>query len=136
MARIKLVETFSLLPEGTYIFKIDEVIYEEDFGKVEIKMTNSKGRKHTERFKLLNQLGTNETAMKMFSFFAKTALNDFDREDIDPDELVGKYIELDIIHKKVESNQNPGEYITFVNSQGKRPATGFEDDEDVDDLLK
>lgn len=136
MAKIKLVELNTLIPEGTYIFKINEVNYDEEFGKIDIKMTNDKGRHYTETFKLINQLGVNEGAMKAFSFFAKTALNDFEKEEIDHEDLVGHYIELDLKHTTVPSSKNNGETVTFVNSTGKRVANGFNNDNSVDDLLK
>lgn len=38
MAKIGLTEGFTLIPEGTHVFKITEVNYKEDFGKMEVVM--------------------------------------------------------------------------------------------------
>ena len=81
MAKIGLSEGFTLIPKGTHVFKIVEVKYKEDFGKMEIVMQLASGQKHTERFSLLNADGEpNQGGLNAFSYFAKTALNDY--EDI------------------------------------------------------
>ena len=47
---IKLVETgFSIISEGNYIFKIVEVEYKQDFGKMVITMATKQGAKFIER---------------------------------------------------------------------------------------
>lgn len=50
MARIQLTNGFALIPEGIHIFRISDVIYDEDFGKILIKMVTAQGANHTERF--------------------------------------------------------------------------------------
>ena len=78
MAKIGLTEGFTLIPEGTHVFKITEVNYKEDFGKMEVVMQTAKGQKHIERFSLLNKDGEpNQGGLNAFSYFAKTALDDF-----------------------------------------------------------
>ena len=90
MAKIGLTEGFTLIPEGTHVFKITEVNYKEDFGKMEVVMQTAKGQKHIERFSLLNKDGEpNQGGLNAFSYFAKTALDDFTVKDIDDQELVG-----------------------------------------------
>ena len=126
MARIPLTSGFQLIPEGTYVFKITKVVYKEDFGKMEVSMETQDGMKHTERFSLFKSDGEpNEGAMNAFSFFAKTAMNDFSLEDIDPQELVGCFMECDFKHDEVESNRQAGKMVTFVRLDGKRPSEGF-----------
>ena len=74
MAKIGLSEGFSLVPEGTHVFKIITVNYKEDFGKMEVVMQTQSGLKHTERFSLLKSDGEpNEGALNAFSYFAKVA---------------------------------------------------------------
>lgn len=74
---IGLSEGFTLIPEGTHVFKITAVNYKEAFGKLEITMQTQSGAKHIERFSLLKTDGSpNEGALNAFSYFAKTALND------------------------------------------------------------
>ena len=130
MAKIALTEGFSLIPEGTHIFKIIEVSYKEEFGKLEVKMKTAKGQTHTERFNLMKQDGSmNEGAYNAFSFFAKTALNDYSRTEIDHDELVGCYIKSTVEHDTQPSNKDPNKTVTFIRLGDKSPADGFDEAE-------
>ena len=118
---------FQIMPEGVQVLKITKAEYDEDFGKAIFILENAKGQTCQERFSLLNQDGTpNEKALGAFSSFAKTAMNDFDMEDVDPVELVDHYIKAEVIHNKVESKKEPGKMLTFVNLGDKSPADGFE----------
>ena len=128
MARIPLTSGFTLVPEGVHVFKIVEVKYDEEFGKLEILMVTSQGIKHSERFKLLdNNSQPNEKALNAFSYFAKVALNRFDAEEIDHTELVGHYIRAEVLHSKIPSNKDPNKMMTFANLGDKSPADGFDD---------
>ena len=127
MARIPMTGGFQIMPEGEQVLKITKAEYEEDFGKAVFTLENAKGQTCQERFNLLNVDGTpNERALGAFSFFAKTAMNDFDMEDVDPVELVGHYLKAEVIHNKVPSTTEPGKTKTFVNLGSKSPASGFE----------
>ena len=127
MARIPMTAGFQQIPEGEHVLKITKAEYDADFGKVVFTLEDVKGRSCLERFSLLNQDGDpNEKALNAFSFFAKTALNDFDLDDVDPVELVGHFIRADVIHKKVPSNKDPNKMMTFVNLGDKSPADGFD----------
>ena len=127
MARIPMTGGFQIMPEGEQVLKITKAEYDEDFGKAIFTLANAKGQTCQERFNLLNQDNTpNERALNSFSFFAKTAMNDFDLEDVDPMELVGRYIRAEVIHNKVPSNQYPTKMKTFVNLGRKTPADGFD----------
>lgn len=127
MAKISLSEGFTPIPEGTQVFKITEVIYKEDFGKLEINMVTAKGQKHTERFNLVSANGSPcEGAINAFSFFAKTALDDFTLDEIDHNDLVGHYIKCKVIHEEVPSNKDATKMITFARLTDKYPAYGFE----------
>ena len=127
MARIPMTAGFQRIPEGEHVLKITKAEYDEDFGKAIFILENAKGQTCQERFSLLNQDGThNERALGAFSFFAKTAMNDFDLVDVDPAELVGHYIRAEVIHKKVPSNQDSTKMMTFVNLGEKSPADGFD----------
>ena len=128
MAKICLTGGFNVIPEGDHVFRIVDVTYKEEFGKLEIAMETAKGHKHTERFSLLNREGEpNQGALNAFSFFAKTAMNDFELEEIDHDDLVGRYIRCEVTHDQVESNRNPGKMVTFVRLGQKTPAEGFDE---------
>lgn len=129
MAKIALTEGYTPIPEGTHIFKITEVTYKETFGKLEVKMETAKGLKHTERFSLLDAKGKpNEGAYNAFSFFAKTALDDFELTEIDHEELVGRFIECEVEHDIQPSNKNPNKNVTFVRLTDKSPAYGFDEE--------
>ena len=81
MAKIGLTEGFTLIPEGTHVFQITDVKYKEDFGKLEVYMQTQTGSKHIERCSLLKSDGSpNEGAYNAFSYFAKTALGNSDRD--------------------------------------------------------
>lgn len=127
MAKIGLSEGFSLIPEGTHTFQITAVSYKEDFGKMEISMQTRGGSKHIERFSLLKSDGSaNEGALNAFSYFAKTALQDFSLTEIDHEDLVGCFIECDIEHDVQENKKKPGQTITFARLAGKRPSDGWD----------
>lgn len=127
MAIIPLTSGFKLIPEGVHTFRIYDVKYDTDFGKLEIFMVNAQGITHKERFSLMNAQGEmNEKACGAFSFFAKTALNDFSLEEIDPAILVDHYIKGEITHTKLPSTNDPSNTITFANMGEKWVADGFD----------
>lgn len=128
MAKIGLSEGFTLIPEGTHVFKITAVNYKEAFGKLEVTMQTQNGSKHIERFSLLKTDGSpNEGALNAFSYFAKTALNDPSLTEIDHTDLIGCFIECDIEHEVQENKKKPGQTITFARLADKRPSDGWED---------
>jgi hypothetical protein len=133
MARIKLSEGgFTLIPEGEHIFKIVKSNYDEDFGKLEIEMVTQSGQKHVEGFRLINNEGeVNEGALNAFSYFAKTALNNFNLDEIDHADIEGCYIKATVVHNKQPSNKDPNKTVTFANLKGYSAASGFEDKPDV-----
>ena len=128
MAKIGLTEGFTLIPKGTHVFQIVEVNYKEDFGKMEVTMQLATGQKHVERFSLLNKDGEpNQGGLNAFSYFAKTALDDFSLQEIDEQDLVGCFIRCEVDHEEVESNRTPGKYLKFVRLGDKEPADGFDE---------
>ncbi len=125
MAKIGLSEGFSLIPEGTHVFKIVAVNYKEDFGKMEVVMQTQSGLKHTERFSLLKSDGQpNEGALNAFSYFAKAALDDFSLVEIDHEDLLGHFIECDVEHDVQPSNKDPNKTVTFARLTDKRASEG------------
>jgi len=145
MAKIKLSEGgFTLIPEGTTTFKITGVEYKEDFGKMKVELQTKGGQKHYENFGLLNQKGeVNEGALKAFSYFAKTALNNFQLDEIDETDLIGCYITATVKHEEFESNREPGKMLKSVRLNDYAVAVGFgsaksedsnEESESVDDM--
>lgn len=141
MARLTLskANTFTLIPEGYHVFRIVEVNMSkyEDFGKIEINMKTVNGQKHIERFSLKDNKGElNEKAYNAFSYFCRTALNDYKNDDIDTDDLIGRYIRAEVKH--VESttiNERTGKPYVNINLGDKEPALGFDGiEEDSDEL--
>lgn len=129
MARIPMTSGFRVLPEGKYIFRIYDVTYDENFGKLVVKMISAKGDSFSERYSLKNKNDEwNEGALNAFSFFAKTVLDDFDRTDIDPKELIGGYISGEITHTEVDSKTEPGKKMTFAHLGDFTHVDGFEDE--------
>ena len=127
MARIPMTSGFALIPEGTYVFRIYGATYDEEFGKIEIKLVNAAGMTHTERFSIKDKNDEmNEKALGAFSYFAKTAMNDFTLEDIDPEELIDHFICAEVVHTELPSNKDPNKMVTFVNLGDKSPAEYFD----------
>lgn len=127
MARIPMTSGFVLIPEGEYVFRIYDAKYDEEFGKIEVKLVNAQGATHTERFSIKDSNDEfNEKALNAFSYFAKTAMNDYTLEDVDPEELIDHYICAEVIHTQVPSNKDPNKMVTFANLGDKSPADGFD----------
>lgn len=130
MGRFKLSAGFQMIPEGEHVFRIDAVKYDEDFGKMEIRMSTKSGATHIERYSLLNTDGSvKEGAMRAFAFTAQTALNDFSDREIDEQELVGHFIRAEVEHQEGDRTNDRGEKMKFVRLAKKYPATGFEGEE-------
>ena len=149
MAKVKLSEsTFTLIPEGTTIFKVMEVDDSkyEDFGKLFVKLQTAKGETHTENFTIIKTNGElNEGALKAWSYFARTCLNNFSADEIDTQDIVGCYIQATVKHEKYTrtKGEKAGQEGVSVRLNDYTTATGFggkvdviddTDDEDIDDL--
>ena len=119
---------FEVCPEGRHIFRIYKVDFNQDFGQVKVHMVNAQGITHIEKFYLYNTDGSmNNSACNAFSYFARTALNDFTREAIDHTELVNHYIGAEVVHKVQPNKNDPTKNVTFANLVGdKWVASGFD----------
>ena len=151
MAKMKLAEsTFTLIPDGTTTFKVMEVNDEkyEDYGKLEVKLQTAKGETHIERFTLIKSNGElNEGALKAWSYFARTCLNNYNVDEIDTQDIVGCYITATVKHETYTRTKGDkagtkgtsvrlNDYTTasgFVDSTTKADEPADEDD-DLDDL--
>ena len=151
MAKMKLSEsTFTLISEGVKIFKVTEVDDSkyEDFGKLAVKLQTAKGETHTELFTLIDNNGEiKEGALKAWSYFARTCLNNFQADEIDTQDIVGCYIQATVKHEtytrtKGDKKGTEGiavrlnDYTTAAGFGGGTIAEDVEDDidEDIDDL--
>ena len=129
MATIQMTGgAFTVCPAGKHIFRIYKVDFNPDFGKVVVYMVNAQGITHRENFSLYKADGSmNEGACNAFSFFARTALNDFSREEIDHTELVNHYIGAEVAHTVKPNSNDPTKTITFANLVGEKwVANGFD----------
>ena len=127
MAIIPMTSGFTLCPKGVQTFRIYKVDYNEEFGKLVIHLVNAQGITHQERYSLMGNDGNiNEKACAAFSFFAKTALNDFSLEAVDPATLVDHYIKADVTHTELPSRTDPTKTVTFANFGDKWVADGFD----------
>lgn len=127
MARIPMTSGFTLIPEGTYVFRVYGATYDEEFGKIEVKLVNAQGMTHTERFSIKdNNDELNEKALNAFSYFAKTVMGDYTLEDIDPSELIDHFICAEVVHTKLPSNKDPNKTVTFANLGNESPAEYFD----------
>jgi len=133
---IKLSEPFERCPQGHYKMIIEEVEYNEDFGKVNIKLRTEDNHVVNQRFGLKNQDGSvNSGAMNMFSWLARAALGNQVFE-IEPMELIGHYIEADVKHTEVPKRDNPDETTVFINLTNYASSEGFDTpDTDIDEVL-
>lgn len=136
MSKIKTPGSFTVIPEGTHIFKVIDTNYDEEFGRLEITLQTKKGLKHVERFRFTNNAGEeNEGAYKAWGFFAHTVMQDFDLDEVDPEELVGRYIQCTVEHDTQPNINDPSKTVTFVRLGDKKPADGFEGESTKDDEM-
>ena len=122
MARIPMTGGFSPMEEGSQVLRIYGADYSETFGKLTVYLCNAKAQtlRETFRFKGAGNV-PNEAAMNAFSFFAKTAMQDYDMEDVDPQDLVGRYIRCEVVHNQGNDGR------TYANlGRDKEPADGFD----------
>lgn len=150
MAKMKLSEsTFTLIPEGVTIFKVMEVDDSkyEDFGKIAVKLQTAKGETHTENFGLIKANGElNEGALKAWSYFARTCLNNFRADEIDTQDIVGCYIQATVKHETYTRTKGDkagqeatatrlNDYATAIGFAGAKSVQEVENDSDGDDDL-
>jgi hypothetical protein len=127
MATIPMTGGFAIVPEGTHVFRIYNVEYDPAFGKLVVHMVTAQGIVHRERFGLMRNDGSmNEGACNAFSFFAKTALDNFGLEEIDHTDLINHYIKANVVHTKVESTQEKGKILTFPKLESYSVAKEFD----------
>lgn len=151
MAKMKLSESaFKVIPEGVTVFKVMEVDDSkyDDFGKLAVKLQTAKGETHTENFTLIKANGElNDGALKAWSYFARTCLNNFQADEIDTQDIVGCYIQATVKHEKYTRTKGDkaGQEATAVRLNDYTTATGFagakaqetpeNEDDDLDDFL-
>lgn len=142
MAKMKLSESkFKLIAEGIHTFKVMEVNDEkyETFGKLAVKLQTAKGEIHVENFTLLKANGEiNEGALKAWSYFARTCLNNFQADEIDTQDIVGCYITATVKHETYTrtKGEHAGTEGVSVKLNDYTPATGFGDSKANDEFVE
>lgn len=157
MAKMKLSEsTFTLIPEGVTVFKVtkvDDSKYEK-FGKIAVTLQTKEGKTHVENFTLMkavkNRMEINEGALRAWSYFARTCLNNYQADEIDTQDIVGCYIQANVTHEKYTRTKgdHAGEEAETARLGDYASATGFTaesaksadpdddlEDDDLDDFL-
>jgi len=135
MAFITLSD-YAPLTEGNHIFKITKTTYDEQFAKLKINLATKEGATTVKTFAFMKDETTpNEVALNVFSYFARTALQDDDAKEIDPESLVGHYIQATVTKKEVESNKGDGSMVTFFDLNNYKKANGFGDAVQTDNSL-
>lgn len=126
MAKIKLMSSFSLIPEGRYVMQVTNAKYDETFGKIIVTLATEKGQTHDERFNIISKTGElNEKALSVFSSFANTILQDYSEKEIETDELIGKYILCVVEHEEYMNKDD--NLRTKAKLVEWYPANGFDD---------
>ena len=128
MAKISLSKGgYTPISKGDHVFKIMTSVYDQEFGKLEVEMVTESGQKNTERFYLLRENGeVNEKVQMRLSFFMKAAVNDFDSEEIDTDDIVDCFIIGAVVPTEKQSTKDPSKTYTNYDISNFRPALGFE----------
>lgn len=133
MAKLKLGETAGgfLFPEGWNTIKITQVDYDETFGKIEVHMEIQTGQTYVERFFLVKKNGEpNPTALNIFTYLAKTALNKWDIEEIDTDELEGTFFEGLVEYQDGDINEKTGRPYTNIRFAERKASAGWSETEE------
>ena len=113
-------------------------------------MQTAKGETHTENFTLIKANGDlNEGALKAWSYFARTCLNNFRADEIDTQDIVGCFITATVKHETYTRTKGDkaGTEGTSVRLNDYTTASGFgsgaaksvesdeENNDDLDDFL-
>lgn len=126
MAMIPLTDAFEVIPEGEDIFRIYATEYKEAFGALKVYLVNAKGRTVIMNYKFTDNSGQpNDTAYRQFSWFARTALNDRDLTNVDPEKLYDHYVLAEVVHATVADREDPTKTRIFANLKNFKVADGF-----------
>lgn len=126
---------FDPIPEGKDVVlrvkSVDDKKF-ESFGKCKIILEDVNGQTHTENFSIYGSDGKSENSIAMFllSKFYMVAMDldeITDGEEVELQDMVGKYIRCDITHEQIESTKKPGTFTTFSRlGREKTHAEGFD----------
>lgn len=114
------------LEEGVHNFKIVEVNFKEEYMKLSITLRTKYGAETYLNFNFIGNDGKpNEVANRIFSFFARTALHDKEAKQVDPETLVGRFVQATAT-KRTYTNKD-GEEKTAFDLKNFKEINGYED---------
>lgn len=103
---VKLNAGYVKIPEGTHKFIVDSVEDKlSDFGKITVTLKTEKGLTNKQTYILYKDVKKdilNDGAITAFSIMARAVLQDNDVESIEPQELVGKYVQADVTYEEYD----------------------------------
>lgn len=138
MAAIPLTRGFKLVSEGSHVFTITDVKYNEEFGKVEVHTKTENDEKHIERFMFKKKNGDdNPGGHNAFSHFVHAVTDNQELDSIEPSDLVGVRFTATVSHEDVPSSKKPGSTITVAKLDDVSAMPEDPDGEtlNLDDLL-
>jgi hypothetical protein len=97
----KLQDKFPVLPEGEQLVRVKEVIDEEyaKFDKLSVVIENEDGISCKLNFNFVKDDGSpNSGAETAYTFMCRALLNDPTADEIDTDDLVGKFAIAEVAH--------------------------------------
>lgn len=114
------------LEEGVHNFKIVEINFKEEYMKLSITLRTKYGAETYLNFNFIGNDGKpNEVANRIFSFFARTALHDKEAKQVDPETLVGRFVQATAT-KRTYTNKD-GEEKTAFDLKNFKEINGYED---------
>lgn len=116
MAKIRLSQGGGFISsEGkNVLLKVISAEYKQDFGKINITLVNKTGQSIQNNFVISRNGKDNEGALKAFSFFARQVMGTY-VDDIEIEELIGRYVLADIKLVKGTRQNEQGEDVYFAN---------------------
>lgn len=98
------------------LLQITKANYDQEFGKVELEFKNERGEIINENYNLMANDGSiNEPALKAFSYFTRVAMGDWGVQEVEEEELIGKWLRADIKMTKGSKPDKEGNAIYFAN---------------------
>lgn len=114
------------LEEGVHNFKIVEVNFKEEYMKLSITLRTKFGADTYLNFNFIGNDGKpNEVANRIFSFFARTALHDKEAKQVDPETLIGRFVQATAT-KRTYTNKDGEEKYAF-DLKNFKEINGYED---------
>ena len=114
------------LDEGVHNFKVVAVDFKEEFMKLSITLRTKFGAETYLNFNFVGKDGKpNEVANRIFSFFARTVLHDKEAKQVDPETLIGRYVQA-TASKRTYTNADGEEKYAF-DLKNFKEINGYED---------